>query len=131
MNKSRLIERLDVLQRALIRFQAILNNPDLKYNDQLQDCAIQRFEFSFELCWKTLKIFLLDQGIESAGPKDVLQKSFQIGFITDETLWIEMSQARNLMSHVYDAAEAWSTINKMHIFLPTMELMLKTLAKYQ
>jgi len=52
-----------------------------------RDGVIQRFEFCFELLWKTLKVFLEDRGLEVRSPKDSLKASFGQGWITDEDAW--------------------------------------------
>jgi len=40
-----------------------------------RDGVIQRFEFTFELLWKTLKIFLGEEGIECRSPKECLRSA--------------------------------------------------------
>ena len=41
-----------------------------------KDGVIQRFEFTFELLWKTTIIFLEEQGIICRSPKDCLVDAF-------------------------------------------------------
>lgn len=67
-----------------------------------KDGVIQRFEFTVELLWKTLKIFLRDKGIEARTPKDSLKEAFKIGWITDENVYLNMLTDRNMSSHIYD-----------------------------
>jgi nucleotidyltransferase substrate binding protein (TIGR01987 family) len=70
--------------------------------DQLdRDGVIQRFEFSFELSWKTLRLFLLEQGIITKSPKEALKESFKFGLIKDETVYLDMLEDRNQTSHIY------------------------------
>lgn len=46
----------------------------IEENDIALDAAIQRFEFSFELFWKTLKTVLIEVGgIQINSPKQVLK----------------------------------------------------------
>ena len=71
-----------------------------------KDGVIQRFEFTFELLWKTLKIYLEDQGRECTSPKDCLKQAFRYGFITDEQLFLDMLEDRNKTSHIYNRAKA-------------------------
>ena len=63
----------------------------IEARDELdRDGVIQRFEFCFELLWKTLKIFLEDRGIEAKSPKESLKAALGQGWITDEdafTTW--------------------------------------------
>ena len=65
------------------------------------DGTIQRFEFTFELAWKTLKVFLEDQGMICRSPKACFKDAFKIGWIDNEDSWISLLQARNMTSHVY------------------------------
>lgn len=66
------------------------------------DGTIQRFEFVFEQCWKTLQKFLAEEGIEAGTPREVLTKAYQSGWIKDEDLWLRMLKDRNETSHTYD-----------------------------
>jgi nucleotidyltransferase substrate binding protein (TIGR01987 family) len=122
---------MQTLNRALMRFKEGLSDPLFPSKQIIQDGAIQRFEFCFELCWKTLKLFLQKQGIESSGPREVLQKAFQINLITEEGTWLQMLQDRNLMSHVYDATEALVIVGRLEGFLQAMQELLTTLEKYK
>lgn len=72
----------------------------------LRDAAIQRFEFSLELTWKTLKRALEAEGLEAATPRQALQKAFAAGWIDEESLWLGMLRDRNLTSHTYREALA-------------------------
>lgn len=63
---------------------------------------IQNFEFVYELGWKMLKERLEEQGIIANSPKEVLEKAFQVKFIEEENLWLEIIKARNLSTHTYD-----------------------------
>lgn len=81
------------------------------------DGTIQRFEFTFELAWKTLKAFLEDQGIICRSPKACFKEAFKMGWIEDEESWISLLQARNMTSHVYSegmAVEIYESIKENH-----------------
>ena len=68
------------------------------------DGTLHRFEFTFELAWKTMKDLMEYNGInESTGsPREVLKNAFQNGIIEDGETWINMMLARNSLSHLYD-----------------------------
>ncbi len=66
-----------------------------------RDGVIQRFEFTFELLWKSLKLFLFEQGIIANSPKEVLKEAYRFGIITDEELFLDMLDDRNRTSHIY------------------------------
>ncbi len=63
---------------------------------------VQRFEFTFELSWKTLKDFLESQNVEANFPRDVIKEAFHYEIIENGEVWLEMQEMRNLMSHTYD-----------------------------
>ena len=78
-----------------------------KANSDLQrDGAVQRFEFTFELLWKALKVNLEHKGVIATTPKDCLKAAFKLGWIADDVVYLAMLEARNKMSHEYDESEA-------------------------
>lgn len=91
--------------------------------DTVRDGVIQRFEFTFELAWKTMREYLIDQGYtELNSPKAVLRRALQFGLISDEANWLNALQDRNLTSHVYDdatAAEIFTRIQNTYLPLFT------------
>lgn len=85
---------VDLLQEA-----AKLKNP----SDLEIEGMIQRFEYSFELAWKTLKDYLEEKGFAPiVGSKEALRLAFANGIITDGETWMKMIQSRNLTSNLYD-----------------------------
>jgi nucleotidyltransferase substrate binding protein (TIGR01987 family) len=81
------------------------------------DGTIQRFEFTFELFWKTVRRLLARQGVESNSPKAVLQGAYRLGWLDDERRWVKLLEDRNLTSHTYRedlAREIYSRIPAHH-----------------
>jgi len=111
-------ERLEQLTRAYKRLEESLEFPVSE--PLVLDAVIQRFEFTFELAWKTLKISLEDEGLLCHSPKSCLKEAFKMGWIDDEESWIGLLKARNMTSHVYDegmATDIYATIkDKHHLF---------------
>jgi len=71
-------------------------------NDLSRDGIIQRFEFTFELAWKTLKTVFEDEGLTGLNsPKTVLREAFAAGLIKDDELWLAMLGDRNSTAHIY------------------------------
>jgi nucleotidyltransferase substrate binding protein (TIGR01987 family) len=93
--------------------------------------VIQHFEFSYELCWKTMKRYIeMDIGSEAdiLTRKDIFRISAEKQLITDFDKWVEFHMARNRTSHVYDeeAADEVYQITKtfsdyLHQFAETIE----------
>ncbi|MCF8241587.1 MAG: nucleotidyltransferase substrate binding protein [Melioribacteraceae bacterium] len=75
---------------------------DAANNELGRDGVIKRFEFTFELLWKALKLFLLEEGIICKSPKDCLQQAFKYGLVEDEEIFLDMLEDRNLTTHTYD-----------------------------
>lgn len=87
------------LEKAFIKLK---DGTETARDELERDGVIQRFEFTFEIFWKTLKIFLRDNGIEVKTPKEALKEAFKIGWLKDEELYLDMMEDRNKTSHIYD-----------------------------
>lgn len=106
MSKERFIERQDNVRESAARLAEAVAQPE---SDLIRDATIQRFEFTFEVVWKTLKLYLERQGHECGGPRPTLTKAFAENLIpTPEEAdhWLAMLDDRNLASHAYDEALA-------------------------
>jgi len=90
--------RLDEYQRALEALREVLA---LEENDVVRDATIQRFEFTFELAWRSMMFWLRDRGIDVRNPRDTLREAFRQGLIEDAASWTDLQKNRNLTSHTY------------------------------
>ncbi|MBN1960395.1 MAG: nucleotidyltransferase substrate binding protein [Deltaproteobacteria bacterium] len=99
MDSRRLFERIAEYKKALARLQQALQEPE---NELIRDAVIQRFEFTFELAWKTIKLYLEFQNIEVRSPRDTLREALKLGLIDDGNVWSLLLEKRNLTSHTYD-----------------------------
>ena len=71
-------------------------------SDLEKEGLVQRFEYTFELAWKTLKDFLEAKGVELSFPRDVIKEGFSTQIIANGEVWIEMLDNRNLTAHTYE-----------------------------
>lgn len=104
-NFCRAVERLSEALAALAQA------PD---SSVIRDGVIQRFEFTFELAWKSLKEHMEDQGADMSGitfSKQVFRAAYAAGLIDDEMTWLDMLTARNITSHVYDDQQAAAVVS--------------------
>ena len=91
----------EALAKATERLKDALNEEETEI---AIDGTLHRFEFTFELAWKTMKDLMEYNGIIGAtgSPREVLKNAFQNGIIEDGETWINMMLARNSLSHLYD-----------------------------
>ena len=65
---------------------------------------VHRFEFTFELAWKTVKDYLEEEGVTLTivTPREVIKEAFAANIIQDGAMWVRMLDHRNLLAHTYD-----------------------------
>jgi nucleotidyltransferase substrate binding protein (TIGR01987 family) len=104
------------------RALAKLKDGILKFNetdDLERDGLIQRYEFTFELAWKTLKALFENEGLIGLNsPKTVLKEALGARLINDEELWLKMLADRNATTHIYSeqiAIEICKKIKQSHV----------------
>lgn len=88
------------LEAAVIRLGEALAEDSS--NPLYLDASVQRFEFVFELAWKTLRRALEAEGLICKTPRETFKAAYQAGWINEEDLWIQMLDDRNVTSHTYD-----------------------------
>jgi len=106
-------------EKAVSKFQDALNQPK---NEFIRDSVIQRFEFSVELAWKTVRKVM---GTPTSAPKDVVREMAQNLYITDVDLWLRAIDMRNLTSHTYKEDLAEQVYNFASLFLPELLLLVE------
>lgn len=63
--------------------------------------CVQRFEYAFELGWKTMKDYLAGEGVSlpTITPATVIRAAFEAKLVKDGQVWMEALDARDKMSH--------------------------------
>lgn len=109
---KRFEERREDFFNALERLQEALKYEE---SDIVIDGVLHRFEFTFELAWKTIKDYLEYMGINgtSGSPREVIQLGFKQGIIENGEDWIQMMLSRNQLSHLYDEKTSREIYNKI------------------
>jgi len=105
-------QRFDSFSRA---FETLKGAVELSKERELSDLErqglIQAFEFTHELCWKTMKDFLESKGNSQIyGSKDTIKEAFSYGLIKQGELWMRMIESRNLSTHTYNVNIAESIV---------------------
>jgi len=123
MKKSEVLLKIEKFNRAVERLKEAVQTA----KSQLEkDGTIQRFEFTVELLWETLKAILSYQGIECYSPRDCIKKAYRYGIIEDDEIFLDMLEDRNLSSHIYSqttAEEIFKRIKAVYVkFLENLNL---------
>ena len=94
-------KKSDQLKKAMKSLRLL---DDCPYSDIVRDATIQRFEFSFELLWKVVKIYLKEtHAIECDSPKTCFRElRLPLNLSEKEVeLCLKMADDRNLSVHTY------------------------------
>ena len=88
--------------RAYSLLRQAFNRDMDELNDLEKEGIIQRFEYTFELSWNTLKDRLEYDGVlmESVTPRNVIRTATAAGLIVDGQTWIDMLEDRRNTSHL-------------------------------
>jgi len=107
-------ERLKSYSKALFQLESALQQKQFSVLEK--DGVIKRFEFTFELAWKTLQDKLYDERyLTTKGPKPVIKQAFKNGMITDGQAWMDMLTDRNNSTHLYEESAAVSIFDRIQI----------------
>lgn len=109
---NRFLERLADYKNAVERLEEALKEQETEI---VIDGALHRFEFCFELAWKTIKDALEYLGLvdKTGSPRENIQLAFRHGIIEDGEKWIEIMLSRNLLAHLYDEKTSRDIYNKI------------------
>ena len=102
------------LLKAYESFKKAVSNAQTELE---RDGALQRFEFTYELLWRTLKKILSFRGIKVNSPREAFRASASENLIDDLEFWFDAIKKRNETTHTYD--EDLSIV--VYDFLPEYE----------
>jgi len=106
------IKALNTLQTAVNLVESTDKNNTESYT-LLRDGAIQRFEYTFEICWKLIKRVAEFKGYNCNSPRDTFKEGFKLEIINEEyeTVFPDMIEKRNLTVHTYNEETAVEIYN--------------------
>ena len=137
--------KLDI--SALIKAHIAFNNAldfarkvEAKTQDELEffefeiarSSLIKHFEFSYEMCWKTMNRYIkMDIGAEAdiLTRRDLFRLSAEKRLIADFDAWVNFHQARNRTSHVYNEDVANEVYETAKIFSGAFDAFIKTMGQ--
>lgn len=126
---------LTSLQKALDSLASAIERTEREQSDDmLRDSVIQRFEYTYELCWKMLKRRLkLDapspETIDEMSFREMIREGAERGLIDDPVAWFHYREKRNLSSHTYDEDIARDVYQAARAFLPDAKNLFSKLQK--
>lgn len=112
------VRMLENFEKAIGKLELFLALPITEERDKAG--IIQAFEYSFELCWKTIQKMVIEHNKTVGSPKQAFQAAFELSWIreSNQDAWIKMSEDRNLTSHTYKetlADEVLGRIKSVHV----------------
>ena len=100
-------------------------------NDLERDGVIQRFEFCYELAWKSLSDVIAEEGGSAASPRVAFRTAGQMNLIENVELWMELTDDRNIITHTYDLNTAQKLIATIYkTYAPLLIDLSKNLSTY-
>lgn len=124
---SKLEAIIKQFEQALKRLDEVLKEPK---NSIIRDSAIQRFEFSLDLAWKSVKAYLEEQkGITCNSPKDCFREAYRQKLIEYDDAWIKYVDMRNETVHTYKEEIAEKIYAELPNVLKHLDGLLKSLKK--
>lgn len=125
--KKRALEIMADLKNALARLQEALK---LEENLIVKDASIQRFEFTFELCWKLMQAVAGFKGAETTGSvRDSIRTAARLGIVENSESWFEFHDARNQASHTYSPEMADEVYQEIKDFPPLAHQLIEAVEK--
>ncbi|MDD8018579.1 MAG: HI0074 family nucleotidyltransferase substrate-binding subunit [Bacteroidota bacterium] len=106
--------------KSLERLKEILRADKTVAN---RDSAIKRFEFTTELAWKLIQVYLREQRIVCRSPKECLREAYAFGLIEDDDRWLQMIDDRNITVHTYNETTADEVYSRLSMYLELFEIL--------
>jgi nucleotidyltransferase substrate binding protein (TIGR01987 family) len=111
-------------------YSKAINSKETEYYEFFRDSVIQRFEFSVEIMWKSIKKFLeVREGIICRSPKSCIRELFSSGLISekDTVKLLRMIDDRNRTVHTYHEEIAEEIFKNVASYIPLMKKVCKIL----
>jgi len=115
--KLRFEDALYNLKRSLERLESAMSSRESLFKEGFSefylDIMVKRFEFTYEMSWKSIKRYLAFNGIDSTSPRSCFKEAYAMGIIADESVWLSMIEDRNLTSHIYSEEETRGILDRI------------------
>jgi len=120
LNYKKLNTALLALEKAILVYnKGVFSDEDTE--NTIKAGVIQCFEFSYELSWKYMKKFLMQnyslEDSDIVSRRALFKVAANCGVIESVETWLEFHEARNLTSHTYEMEVANKVLEKVEGFL--------------
>lgn len=135
MTDVRWQQRFQNFEKAFLLLKDAMLLPEL--NELERNGLVQRFEFTLEMAWKTMKDFLEDKGFDfKPSPKDTIRLAQESAYIDYAQELIDGLDLRNILSHDYSGEkftecetvlrqDVFPALEKLYHFFITQKKILK------
>jgi nucleotidyltransferase substrate binding protein (TIGR01987 family) len=129
--------KLDItsLEKATNSLEKAIKEYERTDSEYVRDSCIQRFEYTYELSWKTIKRFLEETvpnpaDIDLMSFQELIREANEKGLLlTDWETWKLYRMYRGTTSHAYDEDKANEIYNEIPGFLNEIQYLIKQLKK--
>ena len=119
-----------LLQASMYYVKFLKESTDvLLHCDLLQ--KIQRFEYTFELSWKTASKVLEMHGITSLTPRSIFRDLAKASWLDEPELWLLFLESRNEVSHMYKEEVAKTIFSRIPTFVKQCDKLISMLDRQQ
>ena len=131
MEKIELTHQLELLKNAYNSLKIWVEKKNI--SELERDGVVQRFEYTIEITWKTLKKFLqFEWGDSGLFPREIIKEFHKKWIIKDSKLFLDFLDLRNNSSHNYNEEmiqDMYEFIRDNHLafdkLIKNLELLLK------
>lgn len=111
--------------------EAFMSRLNEDQKEAIRAGVIQKFEFTYELCWKFMRRWLeVNLGsvyVEGVARRQLFRLSAEHRLVSDVDQWMEYHDARNEIAHTYDESTAEDVFETAHRFLADAQELLHAL----
>jgi len=106
-------QRFANYKKALFKLKEAVEKYETEGMSEIEkEGMIQRFEYTYELAWNTIKDFYENQGeVSIQGSRDAFRIAFNRGLISSGEIWMKMIDSRKLTVHTYNEKTANTIVN--------------------
>jgi nucleotidyltransferase substrate binding protein (TIGR01987 family) len=124
------LQTLVTLKKTLNKLERGVAEDDF---EEMRGAAIQRFEYSIDMLWKFLKIYLQDQlkiTLESTTPRSIIRETVNASLISvkDAELLLDCITSRNETSHTYNEDVAERVFKELPAYYEVMHKVLHSIS---